>query len=649
MKGAERTMASILVVEDELVVAMDLESTLKELGYTVTAIVPSGELAIEAAARERPDLVLMDIQLQGRLDGATTALLLRQVFKVPVVVLSGCADPASIERAKLSEPFAYLLKPFEERELHSAIDLALHKHATELRLEQSRREMDEIVQRIPDAVAILRGETILFVNAAWIAAMGPGDPSEYVGQPIGMFLDAAERDTALTWLLGSAADETAPAPRELRLRRRSGEPVLLEVVPVQLGQYQGGRALLVLGRDVTTRKQLQARLALADRLVAVGTIAAGVAHEMNNPLSYVISNIELCAEEVADLAFKLERSDEPSRMPDGASEEIARRLRGLRRNLDDALSGAGRVAAIVRDLVTFSRASADRRLPVDLPKLLGAMARLLWNEIRHRARLVEDYAEAPAVDASEDQLGQVFLNILLNAAQAIAPGHAEGNEVRIATRADASGRAVVEISDTGCGIPPDVLPRIFDPFFTTKPVGSGTGLGLSICHGVVTSLGGLVEVESEPGRGSLFRVVLPAARLQAVAPPPVPARDRPSRRGRVLVVDDEPLLLSLFERLLGVHHDLAGETDARVALERVERGERFDAILCDLMMPEMSGMDLYDAIAESAPEQAERMIFLTGGAFTAPARAFLERVSNPRFMKPFNLRQLIELVASKVD
>jgi PAS domain S-box-containing protein len=645
-------MASILVVEDELIVAMDLQSVLLEMGYVVTAVVPSGEEAIEAAARRKPDLVLMDIMLRGHIDGVTTARLMREMFRIPVIVLTAYADAASVERAKLSEPFGYLLKPFEERELRSAIEVALHKHAMEARLEESRKELEEIVQAIPDAVVILRGDAIHFVNAAWVSLLGYDGPYDFLGRSIGAFLDASERDSTLSWL--RSAEEPGVAPREIRYRGRNGEVVVLEAAPVPLAQAHGGPALLLIGRDVTARKRMHARMALTDRLVAVGTIAAGVAHEINNPLSYVMTNVELCTNEIEALVPELERLEATlgasgSNAGEAAAPRLALRLQALEQNLRDALAGAVRVASIVRDLVTFARASADRRAPVDLPRLIGAMLRLIWNEIRPRARLVEHYHEVPAVDAAEDRLGQVFLNLLLNAAQAIAPGHAAENEIRVVTRTDEAGCAVVEIEDTGCGIRPEIVPRIFDPFFTTKPVGSGTGLGLSICHGIVESLGGHIEVESEPGRGSLFRVVL----LPAPAPSPEliglrSAGAGPRRRGRVLVVDDEPLVLALFERLLGADHDLVSTSAARAALERLEGGERFDVILCDLMMPEMTGMDLYRELMRLAPEQAERIIFITGGAFTPLARAFLDRVANPRIMKPFQLRQLVDLVASKV-
>jgi len=204
---------------------------------------------------------------------------------------------------------------------------------------------------------------------------------------------------------------------------------------------------------------------------------------------------------------------------------------------------------------------------------------------------------------------------------------------------------VIEVRDTGSGIAPEHLGRIFDAFFTTKPVGVGTGLGLSICHRIVRSLGGELEVESELDAGSTFRVSLPAASStgESVRPPSLIPR-RPGRRGRVLVIDDEPMIATAIRRTLSLEHDVVLSSAAAIALQRIKQGEEFDVILCDLMMPQMTGMELYEELVRTAPAQADRVVFLSGGAFTAAARAFLDEVPNPHLEKPFDTRQLLALV-----
>jgi PAS domain S-box-containing protein len=384
---------------------------------------------------------------------------------------------------------------------------------------------------------------------------------------------------------------------------------------------ESGAAVRVVGtaQDLTERKQIEARLMIADRMASVGTLAAGAAHEINNPLAYVLSNLELAACEIRDIA-----GDAPST-----------RLRELGVLIAEAREGGERVRKIVRGLKTFSRADEERRLPLDVHPILDVAASIADNEIRHRARLVKDYGEVPPAFADEARLAQVFVNLLVNAAQAIPEGHAEANEIRLVTRTDASGRAVIEVRDSGCGMAPEVLARAFDPFFTTRPVGAGTGLGLSICHGIITALGGEITAESEPGRGSVFRVVLPAAAVEvAPAEAPTAAAATPARRARILVVDDDAMLGRALARMLK-EHDVTVLTDARDARDRLARDPSFDLILCDLMMPEMTGMELHAELARTAPELASRMVFITGGSFTPAATDFLDRIPNERIDKPF--------------
>jgi PAS domain S-box-containing protein len=394
-------------------------------------------------------------------------------------------------------------------------------------------------------------------------------------------------------------------------------------------------------RDLTERQRMQDQLIFAARMAAVGTLAAGVAHEINNPLAYIMANIDFTRRQLVTLAGQLG-------LHPGSAGDVGQSLDEVDEALGEARQGADRVRNIVRDLKVFGRGNEEARGPVALRRVLDASINIAWNEIRHRARLVKDYADVPMVEADESRLGQVFLNLLLNAAQAIPEGETERNEIRVSTRTDRDGRAVVEVRDTGPGIAADIVARIFDPFFTTKPEG-GTGLGLWICKGILAALGGEVTVESQVGRGSLFRVTLPAAPLDAR---PVPAIRRgegtivdAERRGeRVLVIDDEPMILGALKRALGADYQVTCAGDGRSALDRFVAGERFDVVLCDLMMPELTGMDLHGELARIAPAQLDRMIFITGGAFTPKAREFLDRVPNARVDKPVDVQSLRALI-----
>lgn len=372
----------------------------------------------------------------------------------------------------------------------------------------------------------------------------------------------------------------------------------------------------------------QARM-LGERLASIGRLAAGVAHEINTPLSSVIANLALIAEELP-------------RIENGGG-----RMREFEEMIRDARAASERVRVIVRDLKTFSRGDEERVGPVELRPLIEATINMAWNEVRHHARLVKDYGETSRVHANEARLGQVVLNLLLNAAQAIPGGDEANHEIRILTR-DEGNSVLIEVRDTGVGIPPDAREHVFEPFFTTKPIGVGTGLGLSICHSIVVGFGGTIEVESEVGKGTRVRVLLPKAEVRSIVPEASPEPPK-VRRARVLAVDDDPQLLRTIERVLARDHDVFSASGGREALARLSGPEAFDAILCDLMMPDMTGMELHAELSRTAPDKAAMMIFLTGGTFTSEAQDFLDGVKNARLSKPFDLKEMRRVVGEHIQ
>ncbi len=389
--------------------------------------------------------------------------------------------------------------------------------------------------------------------------------------------------------------------------------------------------VVIVARDVTDKKQTEMQLMLADRMASVGTLAAGVAHEINNPLAAVIANLDMAEHDILALGNRTE-------LPPDLVEEI-----------HDARMSADRVREIVRDLKVFSRAQEDRRGAVDVKKVLESTLRMAQNEIRHRAKVEKVYGDVPRVDANEGRLGQVFLNLIVNAVQAIPEGNYEKHKIKIVTALDGED-VLVTVSDTGAGIPPEVQRRLFTPFFTTKPAGVGTGLGLAISHRIISGLGGNLDFVTEVGKGTTFRVRLPVASAQlAPITEKIPLPMKTLRRGRVLVIDDEDSLVQAIRRYMSQDHEVDGTTSARQAIDMLARGERYDAIVCDLMMPQVTGMDVYAAVLKIDPLLAEKMIFVTGGAFTESARNFLDTLPAGRHIeKPFDLKSLRALINEKV-
>jgi len=388
---------------------------------------------------------------------------------------------------------------------------------------------------------------------------------------------------------------------------------------------EGGRATRMVGSmlDITARRELEARLTISDRMATVGTMAAGVAHEINNPLAYIIGNLNHAIRELEE--GRVDRAE-------------------LLDELRESREGAERVGRIVRDLRVFSRPDEADCDQIDVTSVIESSINMSWNEIRHRARLVKDYAPLPFVRGNESRLGQVVLNLLVNAAQSIPEGSASTNEIRVHTHTDDAGRVVIEVRDSGSGMTADVQRRIFDPFFSTKPIGMGTGLGLSISRAIVLAMNGELTVESEPGRGSVFRCLLPGASVSL----PVVAKvdDAPTRRARVLVIDDDVRVGQTIRRMLHREHTVEVTTSARAALARFAAGERFDVTLCDLMMPDMTGVDFWQSVAEVDPRLRQTIVFVTGGAFTERAREFLHDNTVQVLEKPLDLATLRKAIRS---
>lgn len=371
----------------------------------------------------------------------------------------------------------------------------------------------------------------------------------------------------------------------------------LEELRVELAPILDGCADLVTAlRDRRARARLEAQLAQAERLASVGTLAAGMAHEVNNPLAYVLLNLEAFTREserlrssLVDVRQALAAHLGPGEIDallaavDDPSTGLLARLRERGRN---ASEGAERVRLIVRDLMTFSRVTEDHEGPVDINTAVQVALKMSHHEIKYRARLRCELGDVRPVMGHDGRLSQVILNLLLNAARAIPEGRPEDNEIRVATWSE-DGEVFVEVADTGVGIDPAHRDRLFEPFFSTRAPGAGAGLGLSICHNVVAEHHGRIDVESELGVGTRFVVSLPAARGTTVsdrasAEPPEPARAPDERasttRPRLLLIDDEPMVRKVLGQVLSRRYDVVLAEGLTSATEEL-RARDFDVVL----------------------------------------------------------------------
>jgi signal transduction histidine kinase len=379
--------------------------------------------------------------------------------------------------------------------------------------------------------------------------------------------------------------------------------------------------------------ELTRRLEHADRLVAIGQIAAGVAHEVRTPVTFVQTNTHEVVRRVAELRALADG--------DPHAEAI---LADLARLLQDNVDGIGRVARLVEDFGSFSSTGPVGQDRIDPVALCRSSVGLVTPQVRHRARLVTQLADVPRVRGDARRLGQVVVNLVLNAAHAILPDHAAHNEVRVET-SSAGGMVCIAVTDSGCGIPPAALPRVFDPFYSTKPRTDGTGLGLSISLEIVQEMGGFIEVHSTVGQGSRFEIWLPAV----VEPAVTPANARREltvvrARRKVMLVDDEALLLRALARVLRRHHEVVEAMGGEVALQLLRNGEQVDVVLCDLMMDGMDGVETLNAIRAEFPELADRCVVLTGGAVTQRTSDFLDNSDVPVVSKPVALDTLLKVI-----
>jgi two-component system cell cycle sensor histidine kinase/response regulator CckA len=494
-------------------------------------------------------------------------------------------------------------------------DADAHEHS-EARVKESEARANALLDAVPDVlVRLSRDGIVLGVRNDEASPLGR-ELRAAVGTPLDDLL--GDGDSKMTQAVAGALStgRVSQVSTEVRTDEHGRK------LEVRVARTSDDECLAIV-RDVTQERVMEARLRVADRLVSLGTLASGVAHEINNPLSYVVANVDFVTEGLKRIA--------PEVLDAAGGSELMEALGEIR-------EGGRRIASIVESLRYQARQDDELAAPSDANGAVEAALRILDNQLRYKTRVELALGKLPLCLVHERRLVQVLVNLLSNALDAFPQRSSDQNLIRIASRRGGDDAVVIEIRDNGLGIAETVRERIFDPFFTTKAPGVGTGLGLYLCHQYVAAAGGGIDFETAEGEGTTFRVMLPLAQAnRALSVEPSAPSLPPSR---ILVVDDDALVARSLARMLR-GHELVLSGDGESALwECLSRD--FDLILCDLMMPRLDGVGFFAALKDHRPKLASRVVFMTGGAFTSETRAFLEGLPNPCMEKPIQAPRLFE-------
>lgn len=503
--------------------------------------------------------------------------------------------------------------------------------SAEEQLRLSEASFRALIEESPDAVAVHREGQFVYVNRRCVELFGYDRAEELLGKPVMSTVHPDHRAAVLERLrtLDGGGIGVVPFSEE-RLLRRDGSSISVEITGMRV-LFQGKPAIAAVARDVSERTRRHADAAQAERMAAIGLLAAGVAHEINNPLTFVMLHLEHLSRTVARLR------DEP-RVPRASEWD------GFGKAVEEARFGIERVGSIVRDLRTFARHDDGEPDLVSIARILDTAVNLTAHELKYRAKVVRRGDETQAyVIGREGKLCQVFVNLLVNAAQALPAETSDRNEVLIETRVEA-GSVRVTVTDNGPGIPAHLVGRLFEPFVTSK--GTGSGLGLSISRDILAGHGGTIAVQSGGLEGASFTVTVPHAAEQSAprSSRNLPVAD-PVERARVLVVDDEASIVTLVAAILSETYELEVARTGLEAQELLAKDPRFDLILCDVMMPLHSGLQLHAWLEREIPELAARVSFMSGGDVGAGGRELAERAPDRFLAKPFTRDQLEHQVA----
>ncbi|HEY3176540.1 MAG TPA: response regulator [Candidatus Polarisedimenticolia bacterium] len=672
---------SIIIADNNEFYRQVLGDLYRELGYDVR-VAADGLEALEMIQDRRPDLLMLDL-IMPRFDGARVCAFLKgqEKFKnLPIIILSGIlAD--EIEGVEDIRANAYIAKmPLEQiRETLQRISRQLldggtavdpivsgfekmYRREVVLELLEDRKTSREILDSLSEGIAELSTEGRLTSCNRGFQTIAGLPSEELLSRPIdevfsesrpalaslfdeiergGGMATAAIRHGALELQIklhrfhpGTAGGDVGARDAQGRGAGASGvrgavRKAAETTAKVRLGSMIKSIGYTLLAEDITQRvraererEQLRARLAQSEKMSAIGLFVAGAAHELNNPLTSVLGYAQLLAGKYQD--------------PD------------LQRCLEKISAGASRCKMIVENLMAFAKAHRLEKIPLDFGVLLREALAVYQDRLTQAGVRIElDLSpDLPRSMADPEQINQAFLRILDNACKALS-SHEGERTLTVSASAD-RGRILIEFSDSGPGIPEEVMGRIYEPFFTTRQVGQGQGLGLSVAYGMVTAHAGRISTRNRPGGGATVSLEFPIVRKEAIveaAPPPdlQAPLERPAEH-RILIVDDEEVVRELLMDILeGERHRIDTAGNGLEGLRKIETGE-YDLVILDLKMPDMSGQQMYDEMSRRRPELLPRTMFITADTVTPEVERFLRRVRRPCVIKPFAIDNVLSAV-----
>jgi two-component system, cell cycle sensor histidine kinase and response regulator CckA len=578
----------ILVVEDEGLIAADLQKRLERMGFRATAVAQTGEEALGYARSAPFDLVLMDIRLKGSMDGIATAQKLKYEMHLPVVYLTAHADQDTLDRAKLTEPYGYVVKPVADANLRSAVHIALYKSEMERRLRTSEAWLSATLGSVGDGIiACDTSLEIAFMNRIaeqftdWTSVDAKG---KLLLDVLVLYEESTTRPAK-----NPVFDLFPGEHRVYSLVSKNGNEHLVEIGCVENRSTDELLGSILVLRDVGQRREFEKRLLQTQRMEAVATMAGGLAHDFNNLLMIIL----------------------------GSAEELVSELAGEPQSMAGEIKHAATMASsITSQLLILSRRDAAETEVLNLNAIVNEMRPLITHSLGRTRTFTTDLGDAAAfVRGNRSRLKQVLLNLALNARDAMA----SGSELRISTalveieeesleaRQYRPGRYVrLCVSDTGKGMDKATLARIFEPFFTTKTAGAGTGLGLAIVHSIVAQSGGYIRAASELGQGTSFEILLPSiGTFQG-------SFDGSAQPETILLVENENKIRHLMHAHL--EHEgfqlLEASNGEDAELLAAAYREPIHVLVTDVIMPGKNGPELAQRLAPHHPDM--KILYVSG-------------------------------------